>query len=70
MIATYQVNLYDGFSGTNINIQENKEILGMLEVNADKDHFGQIKFSMNFQDAKDFANGILRAVELIEESQK
>lgn len=70
MIATYQVNLYDGSSGTNIKIQENGDILGILNVKVDKDHFGQINFSMDFQDAKDFANGILHAVELIEESQK
>jgi len=70
MIATYSVNMYDGNSGTSIKICEDGDGPGMLSVKVDQEHFGDIDFHMNFKDAKDFANGILRAVELIEESQK
>ncbi len=71
MIATYDVNLYcHKADGTTIKITEDGDGLGMLCVKADTDYFGKIDFTMDLDDGEAFANGLIRAIEFIRESQK
>lgn len=67
MIATYDVNLYKPTEDCTVTIHEDGDGLGMICVKADRDYFGKIDFSMNHDDARALANGILKAIELARE---
>lgn len=67
MITTYDVNLYNSTADADIKIHESGDGLNMIVVKTTSDYWGKIDFSMDVDDAVDFANGIFKAVQFIKE---
>jgi len=71
-MSLYQVvvtNLY-GQDDNIITLQEDGDGLGMLHVSVKGEYYGKMDFSMDPDDAVEFANSILKQVKHIKENSK
>lgn len=70
MITTYDAILYKQSENAEIKIHEDGDGLGMVVVKTTADYWGAIDFSMDADDAVDFANAILKVVAMMKERKQ